>query len=94
MAKAYCYRSGQLGFTNGLIPDGALPIRLDASEEEITKIKALSRLAYDNKTLLVPGIPEAENQHDAYEAFTRFVDVLNFPAHQPIARRRKSKGGR
>lgn len=35
-------------------------------------LEAKFRLAYDNETLLVPGIPEAENQEEALEALQKF----------------------
>lgn len=36
------------------------------------RMKARLRLGYDGKTLLVPGIPEAADQVEAYEALAKF----------------------
>ncbi|WP_236665124.1 hypothetical protein [Aeromonas dhakensis] len=59
-------------------PDDALPIYcvVDASTAEVERLKesvgVLARHAYDNKTLLVPGIPEAEDMSAAYDALIKF----------------------
>ena len=60
-------------------PKGALPIgrrrhffTLDGS------ISAVARLAYDNETLLVPGVPEAKTDDEDLNAvvtFTKAVDT-------------------
>lgn len=36
------------------------------------RMTAKLRLAYDGKTMLVPGIPEAADQNEAYEALEKF----------------------
>lgn len=79
---AYCYRSGEIDFCSGHLPDGVLPIRFNATKAEVKKIKVMARLAYDNKTLLIPGVPEAEDENTAYEAFNKFVRALGFPARK------------
>lgn len=89
---AFCYASGEIVFSTSPIPDGTLPIRLNATPQEVRKIKVLSRLSYDGKTLLVPGIPEAAGEHSAYEAFSRFVKTLDFKTPASGRRRRKQKG--
>ena len=73
---AYCWASGEIGFDKS-IPNGALPIKKNCSKRDIEKIQVRSRLSYDGKTHLVPGIPEAENQDEAYEALQRFKDFVN-----------------
>lgn len=73
--NVYCYASGHIGFCSGSIPAGALPIKFKATKTELKRIKVMARLAYDNKTLLVPGIPEAPDDGERYEAFKRFVAI-------------------
>lgn len=89
MKNIFCYRSGQIIIRDEGLPQpkGTLPIRLKATPEEVQRVEGLSRLAYDNKTLLVPGLPEAEDDEKAYAAFDKFVDRLNFAANHEINRR-------
>lgn len=76
--NCYCYRSGEIGFSKK-VPDGTLPIFFNCTKKEKDKISAYARLAYDNKTLLIPGIPEASTDEEAYTAFRRFIHALGFP---------------
>ncbi len=77
LVVAFCYRSGQIGFAeNGAIPDGALMLTRGSRETVETIVSALARHAYDNKTLLVPGIPEAENDEQAFKAMMTFIDRI------------------
>ena len=67
---AWCWRSGEICF--GLaIPEGAL--KIGKGKRIIDKVQVRARYAYDNKTLLVPGIPEAENDKQAFEALKKFI---------------------
>lgn len=77
--KAYAFRNGEIGFGE-VVPDGALPI-LGPKHYPISidDIKTGARLAYDGKTLLVPGVPEAGSDLEAYEAFDRWVKWLSRP---------------
>lgn len=69
---AYCYRSGQIKIGRK-VPDGAIAI-ISGPERRIRSLMwATSRLAYDNKTMLVPGIPEAKNDRAAETALRRFI---------------------
>lgn len=75
MAKAtiaYCWASGQIDFGTDC-PDGAIPIVKGPGRKVRDFICAVSRHAYDGKTLLVPGIPEAPNQNAAGDALDRFI---------------------
>lgn len=67
---AWCYAGGQLVFS-ATEPEGALPIlpRLAGSRHYRRILGVFCRLAYDNKTLLVPGLPENPGSE---EALTRF----------------------
>lgn len=69
---AYCYRSGQIGLGSRL-PKGALPIARAKGHQLRRTIEGLARWAYDNKTMLVPGIPEADSDVEALDALKRFA---------------------
>jgi hypothetical protein len=84
LPTAYCYASGEIVIRAGKLPSGALPIKFDCTKADIQKIKARARLAYNNKTFLVPGIPEAADQHEAYAALQKFID---FAVHDKIPAR-------
>lgn len=68
---AYCYRSGQIGLGRRL-PKGALPIARVKGRSLRPVIEVLARWAYDNKTMLVPGIPEASSDTEALAALRQF----------------------
>ena len=53
-------------------------------------METISRLAYDGKTLLVPGVPEAETDDEAYEAFEKWIDWLVDPGKY-LGRRPEAK---
>lgn len=75
MAYAYAYRSGEIGF--GLIvPDNALEIARGEKRRITNIIKGIARQAYDGKTWLVPGVPEATDQNAAIEALIRFAGEI------------------
>lgn len=59
--KAYCWQSGQIGFTNKRQPQApAGTIVFASGPRRIVKdqVTMMARIAYDGKTLLVPGLPE------------------------------------
>ncbi len=69
---AYCYRSGHIYFRQNKrgLPNGAISLGV---HRHIRKaVVPIARVAYNNKTLLVPGIPEATSDADAAEALHRF----------------------
>ena len=70
MAVGFCYRSGEVDVGTGIPPDGTIPFvrsrKGPAKLKEIIGTKA--RHAYDGKTLLVPGIPEATDDEAALAA--------------------------
>ena len=57
MERAHVYRKGEIGFlaAHRRLPKGALPL----PDVPRALIEARARRAYDGKTLLVPGVPEA-----------------------------------
>lgn len=87
--KAFAYRNGEIGFADS-IPSGALPI-IGPNKKSISRarVEAGARLAYDGKTLLVPGIPEAQSDDEAYEAFRKWIDWLINPEKYLGSIRRK-----
>lgn len=71
---AYCDASGVIEFGDWL-PGGRLPIAAGPQDKLIELVSGACRHAYDGKTLLVPGIPEAEDQRaglDALRCFREF----------------------
>lgn len=76
---AYCWRSGEIEFASieADIPDGAILFYKHTSKEKLHEaVSVCARHAYDEETLLVPGIPEAENDKQAIEALLRFRSLL------------------
>ena len=83
--RAYAFASGHIGF-GPKVPGGALPICIIDKEvrskdgrlvhRAISRdtIEACARRAYDNETLLVPGVPEAPDQNAAMDAFMSWRD--------------------
>lgn len=71
--KAYCYRTGVIEFGR-YVPKGTLEI---ASGRALLKnVRVRARHAKDGETLLVPGIPEASNDVEAYAALKRFKEFV------------------
>lgn len=78
--QAFCWRSGEIEFTRGPIPEGAIQItnkKLSDAEFRM-RVTTRSRRAYRGDTLLVPGIPEAEDEFAALVAFNNWMRI-NFP---------------
>jgi len=69
---AYCDRRGVIK-TGSRIANGCLPIADDPDRALLREmVEALARHAYDGRTLLVPGIPEAETEQEALTALLAF----------------------
>lgn len=84
---AYCYASGHIEF-GSKCPGGALPLVRGPDQEVRDFIAGVARLAYDNETWLVPGVPEAEDQEKAMDALLRFEAWIT-----PSARKHGLRGG-
>ena len=71
----YCWRSGQIEIGDS-VPEGAMHIA--SGQEDIVRehIQGTARLAHDNETYLVPGVPEAESDSAAITAVCRYVQWL------------------
>ncbi len=73
---AYCDRTGTIEFGE-TVPDGRLPIAKHDDRAQLEeKVGVVARLAYDNVTLLVPGIPEADDDESALEALEDMVEQV------------------
>lgn len=86
MIYAYCWASGVIEF--GLsVPAGAIVFAQGHDERKLRNLVcARARHAYDGVTLLVPGIPEAENDDAALAALRGFA--LHFepqPARKAVS---------
>lgn len=86
--RAYCYATGLIHFGRS-VPDGALEIARGQARPLRAFIEVRSRHGYRTRkvkgrlqkipgtdTLLVPGIPEAPNQHAALDALRGFCAWL------------------
>lgn len=71
MAFAYCNRAGVIEI-GSFTPKGALPLGKGKANTLTNIIQSIARLSKDNKTWLVPGVPEAETDEEALEAAIRF----------------------
>jgi hypothetical protein len=71
MTFAYCYRTGLVEFGN-TVPEGALPIDEGKGKKWREGIEVKCRRTYDGKQYLVPGVPEADSDEEAHDAYTRF----------------------
>lgn len=69
---AYCWATGRIDFGK-VVPEGAIEMARGTSRRVRREIARTARLAYDGKTLLVPGIPEAESSNAAVDALGRHL---------------------
>lgn len=69
---AYAWASGLIEFGNSL-PDGALPIIAGQEKEVRDIVEVNARHSRINEQLLVPGVPEADGQHEACDALIKFT---------------------
>lgn len=73
---AHCYRSGEIELSRKADLPGAICIGKGSRAELDAKIGGRARRAYDGKTWLVPGLPEADNDADAEAALDRFIERM------------------
>lgn len=75
---AYCFRSGQIRFNRpSRVPNGAITLFCGPRNKVRRVIEQTARLAYDNRTWLVPGIPEAINDEAAFGALMTYADRIH-----------------
>lgn len=70
--NAFALRDGSIGFCNGRVPHNAIRFARAPRGPLRLAVEVMARHAYDGKTLLVPGIPEAANEDAALLALSRF----------------------
>lgn len=70
---AYCWANGHIEFGRK-VPEGAIRFASGPAAVLRRAIEPAARLAYDNETLLVPGIPEAADQSTAGDALACWLD--------------------
>lgn len=71
MFHAYVFRNGEIGF-GCFVPEKAMRITSSSTKKLRPICEAIARHAYDGFTLLVPGVPEADDDEDAIAAVIRF----------------------
>lgn len=69
----YVWRNGLIQFGDGDLPDGALLLENDITEEKLEKITANARHGY-NDDMYVTGVPEAQSDEEALGALTKFLE--------------------
>jgi hypothetical protein len=73
---AHCNRSGEIEFHRRKNIPGLLLIGQGSKSDLEARTIARARHAYDGETLLVPGLPEAETDEQAFTAVEAFQVVL------------------
>ncbi|MFP8007700.1 host nuclease inhibitor protein [Pseudomonas aeruginosa] len=72
---AFCWASGLIQFGDQ-VPEGAIEIARGDDQVVREILVTNSRHAYDNVSLLVPGLPEAANQTEGGDALECFIRLL------------------
>ena len=89
---ACCYRSGQIKIVKESegTPEGAISFATASRGIMEEALAGCARLAYDNETWLVPGIPEAVDDETAYQALLAFETRLQARCDE-LAKARRAK---
>lgn len=90
MKKAICWASGMIEIASEC-PLGALVLASAPEEILAEAIQGSARLAYDGKTWLIPGVPEAAGRNLAVDAASAFAARLSARVAQLQSKR--SGGG-
>lgn len=89
---AFADRSGVIEFGQGRVPRGMLPLYRHRNAARVRDlISATARHAYDGRTLLVPGVPEAASDDDALDALIAYRDWIAKPRKWLDGRRRECR---
>jgi hypothetical protein len=72
---AYCWANGVIEFGEAL-PEGALKVTEGTPFKVRELIEGTARLAYDGKTWLAPGVPEAPDQREACTALIKYCEWI------------------
>ncbi len=73
---AHCYRDGKIEVSRKSDLPGAICIGEGRKADLMRRVEARARHAYDGKTLLVPGIPEALTDEEAEQKLIEFRAFL------------------
>ncbi|WP_057462413.1 hypothetical protein [Pseudovibrio sp. POLY-S9] len=73
---AHCYRSGEIELSHKSELSGAICIGEGRKADLVRRVEARARHAHDGKTLLVPGIPEAQTNVEAEQKMIEFRTFL------------------
>jgi hypothetical protein len=76
MAVIVCWRCGTVRVEKARIDGGIVLIKGPRKELE-RRLEVLARHAYDGQTLLVPGVPEADDDEAALDAVFAFQELLS-----------------
>lgn len=73
----YCMRDGIIkSVVPGEVPQGALRLIGGDAQDLWEIVQGTARLAYDNETYLVPGVPEATDSERALDAVVKYQGIL------------------
>lgn len=80
MHAAYCDAAGVVKFVEArgkmpTVPKGVI-VFAKGDKATMSAVRATLRLAYDNETYLVPGVPEASDQMAGMAALNKYCDWL------------------
>ena len=76
MANIVCWRSGEVEVVSRR-PEGTILVLGGLPKQRLeAALSAVARHAYDGTTLLVPGLPEADDEKQAVTAVSKFRDAL------------------
>ena len=76
MLHAYAWASGLIEFGK-YVPGDALELLAGDAEMVKYRIRAFARLADENESWLVPGVPEANTPEQKMHAMRHFAEVLD-----------------
>jgi hypothetical protein len=68
---AYCWRNGRIEFGRTM-PEGAIEVARGGAKPLRDIVDVLARHGYERGVLLVPGVPEAEDDNAAVDALARW----------------------
>jgi hypothetical protein len=80
---AHCYRSGEIKISRRDDEPGMLCLGSGTGTQFRDRVSVYARLAYDNKTLLVPGLPEADSETAASQPLTALLTICSRTAGRP-----------
>ena len=88
---AFVWRNGVIDFGRA-VPSGAIAVDYGLAADVRRRVDAESRHAYDGRTLLLPGIPEADTDDEAEVALVAFRQRLEAARRRDRSKRRAAEG--